>query len=131
MMTKVTTGARLLLGLMFLVFGSNGLMMIFMGQGFIPMPPPEPEVMEKMSGFFKLGYLMPLVKGLQVLSGLFLLSGFFVNLALIFLGPILVNIVCVHLFIDTSGLPIALVISALYLVVLVSRWNQFKFIIKM
>lgn len=127
---KVYLGARLLLGLLFLIFGTNGLMMVLTGSGFIPMPPPKPEAMEAMGGFFKIGYLMPLVKSLQIAAALMLLSGFFVNLALVFLGPIIVNVVLVHLLIDTSGLPIAVVIAVLFGIVLKSRWNDFKPLVK-
>ncbi len=129
-MKKVFLGARILLGLIFVVFGSNGLMMVLTGSGFIPMPPPEPEAMEKMSGFFKLGYLMPLVKSLQIVSGLFLLSNKFVNLAVIFLGPIVVNIFCVHLFIEPSGLPMAVAVSVLLGLVIADRWNQLKILVQ-
>lgn len=127
---KIVTGTRVLLGLLFVIFGANGLMMVLTGSGFIPAPEPKPEVMEIMSGFFKVGYLMPLVKSLQIISGLFLLSNRFVNLALIFLGPILVNILCVHIFIDLSGLPVAIVFCVLYGIILKSRWPDFKFILK-
>lgn len=130
MNAKVFLGARLLLGLLFLVFGSNGLMMVFTGAGFIPMPPPAPEVAEIMGGFFKVPYLLPLVKTLQVVSGLLLLSGCFVNLALIFLGPIVVNILCVHIFVDPAGLIMALFVTALYSLMLYSRWSDFKVLVK-
>jgi hypothetical protein len=49
---KVVLVARLLLGLMFLVFGANGLMMVLTGNGLIPMPPPSPEMGAVMGGFF-------------------------------------------------------------------------------
>lgn len=130
-MNKVYIISRVLLGVVFVVFGSNGLMMIFTGSGFIPTPTDMPaNVMEKMSAFFKLGYLMPLVKSLQVISGLLLLSNRYVNLAIIFLGPIIVNILLVHIFIDLSGLPMALIISILFAAVVKSRWSDLKVILK-
>jgi len=43
-LAKVYVGARLLLGLIFTVFGLNGLLMFTIGKGFIPMPPPPPEM---------------------------------------------------------------------------------------
>ncbi len=123
-------GVRMLLGLIFLIFGSNGLMMVLTGAGFIPMPPPKPEVMEILGGLFKVVYLMPLVKALQIISGLMLLSNRFVNLALTFLGPIVLNILCVHIFVDPSGLIIALLITILYSLMLYFRWNDFKILVK-
>ncbi len=130
MNAKVFLGARILLGLLFLVFGSNGLMMIFTGSGFIPMPPPKPEVAEILGGLFRISYMMPLVKSLQVFSALLLLSGLFVNLALIFLGPIVVNILLVHIFVEPAGLVMALVVTILYSIVLYSRWSDFKVLVK-
>lgn len=120
----VYTGARLLLGLIFTIFGVNGMMYATGGTGFIPMPPPAPEMAAAMEALFTLGYLMPLVKGVQIVSGLLLLSGKYVNLALALLAPVLVNIVCVHVFIDPSGLPMALGVSVLFARVLKERWSH-------
>ncbi len=114
MKEKVELGTRVLLGLIFTIFGANGLVMVLFGQGFIPMPQPEPEVMKIMGGLFAVKYLMPSVKILEVISGLLLLSNRFVPLALLFLGPIIYNILGVHIFVDPSGLPMAIVILVLY-----------------
>lgn len=127
---KLYSTARYLLGVIFLIFGSNGLMMVLTGKGFLPMPPPKPEAMESMGAFFKIGYLMILVKSLQIISSLFLLSGRFVNLAIIFLGPIIVNILCVHLFIDMSGLPIALLVTVLFIILIKGRWSELNILLK-
>jgi hypothetical protein len=63
---------------------------------------------------------------LQVLGGLCLLLGArFVPLGLTLLGPVIVNIVLYHVFLDTNGLPMAVFISALALFLL---WiYRFKF----
>lgn len=127
---KVIMVSRILLGLIFIIFGSNGLMMVLTGAGFIPMPPPKPEVMEAMGGFFKIGYLMPLVKSMQVIAGLLLLSNKFLNFAITLLGPIIVNIVCVHIFIDTSGLAMAVFILILFSLLVKARWNDFHIIFR-
>lgn len=127
---KVIMISRILLGLLFIIFGSNGLMMVLTGAGFIPMPPPKPEVMEIMGGFFKITYLMPLVKSLQLIAGLLLLSNKFLNLAITLLGPIIVNIICVHIFIDTSGLAMAIFILVLFSILVKARWNDFHIILK-
>lgn len=127
---KVIMISRILLGLIFVIFGSNGLMMVLTGTGFIPMPPPKPEVMEIMGGFFKIGYLMPLVKSMQIVAGLLLLSNKFLNLAITLLGPIIVNILCVHIFIDTAGLPMAIFILVLFATLIKARWNDFHVLLK-
>ena len=111
---------RVLLGLMFTVFGLNAFLK-FMG------PPPE---MPGQAGAFitalmSSGYMYAIAV-LQVLGGLCLLLGArFVPLGLTFLGPIIVNIVLFHVFLEPTGLPMALVTAALSLFLL---WvYRFKF----
>lgn len=128
---KVVLGARILLGLIFTIFGSNGLMMILTGKGFIPMPAPTPEMAKAMGGIFGTGYIMPIVKTIQVVSGVCLLSGRFVNLALILLGPILVNIFFIHLLHDVGGLPMGVFANALWIFLLYSRRDELKVLVKM
>lgn len=123
---KVTMGARYLLGIIFTVFGANGLMMIFTGSGFIPMPPPTPEMGAAMGGLFALKYLMPLVKFLQVFSGVCLLANKKVSLALTLLGPIIVNIFLIHLVFDPAGLPVGVIALVCWGLLIKSRWAHFK-----
>ncbi|MBY0414076.1 MAG: acyltransferase [Bdellovibrionales bacterium] len=130
MFGKVATVSRYLLGLMFTIFGANGLMMAFTGNGFIPMPPPPPEMITIMTGFMATGYLMGLVALLQFISGILLLSGFFINAAIVFLGPIIVNILLIHVFAERSGLPMAIFTTILFVILVKSRWSDFKQLIK-
>ncbi|PIR22635.1 MAG: hypothetical protein COV44_06900 [Deltaproteobacteria bacterium CG11_big_fil_rev_8_21_14_0_20_45_16] len=127
---KFTLAARLLLGLIFAFFGSNGLAMSLTGHGFLPMPEPGPEMMIIMTGFLATNYLLGLVAAVQTFSGLLLVSGRYVNLAITLLGPIIVNILCIHIFADPSGLPVAVVVTALWLVLLRARWSDFKTLVK-
>ena len=53
------------------------------------------------------------VAAFQVVGGLLLLIGRFVPLGLTLLGPLVVNILMYHAFMDHSGMPIALVVGAL------------------
>jgi putative oxidoreductase len=104
--------ARVLLGLMFVVFGSNAFL------HFIPMPPPpQGDAGAFISALMHTGYLY-VVAALQVLGGLCLLFGRFVPLGLTLLGPVIFNILCFHIFLDPSGMPIAIVISILALFLL-------------
>ena len=126
MKAKLPLIARLALGLIFALFGLNGLLMIITGSGFIPMPPPAPEFGEAMGGLFKLGYLMPLVKVLEIIGGVLLLVGVYKRLALTLLIPIIVNIVGVHLALDPSGLPIGILITALAVYLVSVEWKGFS-----
>jgi hypothetical protein len=106
-MKKTTAAARILLGLVFLVFGLNGFL------HFIPMPPPQGKAGQLMAGFAATGYFMPLLFGTQAIAGAALLVRRFVPLALTVLAPIIVNIVAFHVFLEPSGLPLALIVLAL------------------
>src|SRR5690242_14713108 len=86
--------ARVLMGLVFFVFGLNGFL------HFIPEPKEAmPEgVQALMSGFMKSGYMLQLIAGTETLAGALLLLNCFVPLALALIAPVIVNIVAFHLF---------------------------------
>ncbi len=107
MRTKVTLAARIVLGLIFLVFGSNGFF------HFLPQPPMSGPPADFFGALLATGYLFPLLKGTEVITGALLLSGRLVPLALTVLAPVVVNIVGFHLFLAPSGLPLALVVVVL------------------
>ena len=104
------TVARVLLGLVFFVFGLNGFL------NFIP-PPPKEAMPAGLAAFseamMKTGYLFQLLKGTEVFVGLLLLLNRFVPLALALIAPVIVNIVAVHAFLAPSGLGMAVVIAGL------------------
>ncbi len=103
---------RVLLGLVFAVFGSNAFL------HFMPMPPLAGNAGAFMGALINSGYIYPIAM-LQVLGGLCLLiHPRFVSLGLILLGPVIVNIMLYHIFLDRNGLPIAIVISLLALFLL-------------
>lgn len=124
MQKKVGVVARLILGLIFFVFGLNFFL------NFIPMPPPSEASQKLMGALFGIGYLFPLVKTLEVVCGLLLISGFFVPLALLILAPIVVNIACIHFLIDTSGAPMAALLLVLGLVTAWSYRSTFAPLLK-
>ena len=99
--------ARVLLGLMFIFFGSNGFL------NFLPAPP-----LTGVSGAF-LGALMTshyvyLVCAVQVLGGLSLLLNQFLPLGLAFLAPVIANIVTYHLTMQRSEAQLAILATLLW-----------------
>jgi putative oxidoreductase len=106
-MKIATLIARILLGLLFLVMGLNGFLQ------FIPMPPPTGLAGQYFTVLF-VSHYMVLVFLLQVIGGALLLANRFVPLALILLGPILVNILLFHSLMAPAGLPLALLATALW-----------------
>ena len=105
------TVARLLFGLVFLVFGLNGFL------GFLPMPEHPGGAGAFLGALAATGYMFPLIKGTEVLVGALLLSNRFVPLALVLLAPVMVNIVAFHGVLEPAslGMPIALLAMHLYL----------------
>ena len=105
--------ARLLMGLMFFVFGLNGFL------NFIPQPKePMPEGAVAFAGaLMQTGYMMPLVMGTQLIVGVLLLANRFVPLALALIAPIIVGIVSFHLFLApaTIGPGVGVLVLELYL----------------
>jgi uncharacterized membrane protein YphA (DoxX/SURF4 family) len=116
-MKIATIIARVLLGLIFVVFGSN----IFLH--FIPMPPPSPGLLGDFTKALFLSHYLHIVAVFQIIGGLLLLIGRFVPLGLLLLAPVIVNIDLVHILMDPSGLPMAAVISIL-LVFLIWRYRD-------
>ena len=114
--------ARLLLGLLFTVTGLNGFL------DFLPRPTaPMPEGAAAFAGaMMKTGYLLQLVAGTQVAAGVLLLLGRFVPLALTLLAPVIVNIICFHVFLVPSGIEAGLVALALELYLAWTRRAAFR-----
>jgi putative oxidoreductase len=102
--------SRILLGLLFTVFGLNGFL------HFIPMKPPTGLAGQYMGALFVSHYLV-VVFLLQLIGGVLLLLNRFVPMALLLLGPVLVNILLFHSFMAPEGLPIALFAMVLWLIV--------------
>jgi uncharacterized membrane protein YphA (DoxX/SURF4 family) len=108
--------ARYLLGLIFLVFGLNGFL------HFIPMPPKG--LAAQFGGAIFASHYWVVVFGLQVLGGVLLLVNRFVPLALVLLGPVIVNIFFFHALMAPEGLPLAIVVVLLWSILAV-RYKQY------
>jgi putative oxidoreductase len=116
-MKVATIIARVLLGLMFVVFGANAFLR------FLPMPPiPQTLAGDYTRVLFASGYVY-VVGALQLIGGLLLLIGRFVPLGLTILGAIIVNILIFHALMAPESFPPALVVTALE-VFLVWRYRE-------
>jgi uncharacterized membrane protein YphA (DoxX/SURF4 family) len=112
--------ARLLLGGPFLLFGLNGFF------EFMP-PPPEPpaEARAFLGALVDSGYLMTLIKLVEVGCGAMLVLGIFVPLALVLLAPVLVNIVAFHLMLSPAGIQLAMGLVLIELLLAWAYWPSF------
>jgi putative oxidoreductase len=100
--------SRVLLGLVFTVFGLNGFL------NFIPAPPMPPGLASQFITVFLQSHWVWFVSGVQVVGGLLLLSGLYLPLAIAILGPVIYNILVYHLLLDHNGAPIAIVVALLW-----------------
>ena len=89
-----------------------GALMIFASTAYFLNMIPAPQLEGKMKifteGIDAAGYLMPLVKAIELACGMLFIANRFVALAALLILPIVVNILAIHLFIDPQGLPVAL-----------------------
>ena len=123
-MKIATVIARILLGLIFVVFGSNAFLR------FLPMPPlPQGVAGEYLHAFFASGYVY-VIGGFQVIGGLLLLIGRFVPLGLTILAAIIINIWCFHLLMAPEGLPPAILVTILELFLVWRYRNAFAGILR-
>ena len=106
-MRLVVTVARVLFGLLFLVFGLNFFF------HFLPMPPLSGPAAAFMGALFATGYMFPLIKVTEIVAGVLLISGRFVPLGLLLLAPILVNIAAFHIFLTPGEVGMSAVLVAI------------------
>ena len=119
-MKIVTLIARLLLGLIFVVFGLNGFL------NFLNMGPMPSGLAGQFIGALALSHYYWVVAALQVAGGALLLVNRFVPLGLVLLGPVIVNIVLYHVFLNPTGIGLAVVVVILWLIVFYRHRQYFS-----
>ncbi|MBV9087323.1 MAG: hypothetical protein JOY79_07560 [Acidobacteriaceae bacterium] len=102
--------ARVLLGLVFTVFGFNAFLHFF------PTPPVPGLAGQFMGALFGSHYYV-IAFGTELIGGALLLSNRYVPLALTLLGPVIVNILSFHMFLSSENMVPAIVVTVLWLVV--------------
>ena len=116
-MKIVVLVSRLLLGLVFFVFGLNGFLQ------FIPVKElPTGLALQFVTALMQSHYVL-VVSATQLIGGVLLLTNRYVPLALALSGPVIVNILCYHIFLSFQGMPIAAVVAVLWFV-LFFRYRQ-------
>jgi putative oxidoreductase len=111
-MRTVSSIARYLAGVIFLVFGLNGFL------NFIPLPPPGGIAGQFMSALYATHYLW-VILAFQLAAGVLLLVNRYVPLAVAILAPVIVNILSFHVSMAPDGLPLALFVAVLWAVIFV------------
>lgn len=119
-MRVLTLVARLLLGVLFLVFGLNGFL------NFLSMGPPPSGLAGQFIGALFVSHYYWVIAALQIVAGVLLLVGRYVPLALVLLGPIIVNILLYHIFLMPAGIVLAVVATLLWFIVFYSYRQYFS-----
>jgi uncharacterized membrane protein YphA (DoxX/SURF4 family) len=103
------TTARILLGVMFTVFGLNGFL------HFIPNPPSVPVTAMTFLGAMVQSNFADFVFGVQLLAGVLVLLNRFVPLALVMLAAVLANVIAFHITMwPASLIPMPLIATVLW-----------------
>jgi uncharacterized membrane protein YphA (DoxX/SURF4 family) len=112
--------ARLLLGLICVVFGLNGFL------NFLSMGPMPTGLAGQFIGALILSHYFWVVAAVQVIGGVLLLVNRFVPLGLVLLGPVIVNILLYHVFLNPAGIGLAIVVAILWLIVFYGHRQYFS-----
>ncbi len=103
--------ARVLLGLIFVVFGLNFFLHFYNP----PMPVMTPAATAFQTGLWGAGYFFKYMKVIEIVSGLFLLINRYTALFVVVIFPISLNIFLFHAILVPSGIPIGVAIIVLNL----------------
>lgn len=120
MNSKFTTILRLSLGIALLIFGVNKFF------PFIPIFDVAPAAANFIESLESTGYVLYMVALLEIIIGLLLVIKKWVPLALILLAPIALNIFLFHIFLDVSGIAVAIVIAAINAILIYKYWKAYR-----
>lgn len=120
MKKKILFGVSLLFGLMFINAGLNKFL------NYMPVPDDLPEGMVKVAAaFMEIGWLMPLIAIAEITGGLLVITNKYRALGAIIIFPVMIGIFLTHLLIVPSGLPIALVLLAVNLWIIIENREKY------
>lgn len=108
--------ARILLGLVFVVFGLN----FFFQFLHMAQPPMTDKAQAFSGGLFGSGYFFQYMKVIEIASGLFLIINRYTALFVLLLLPISLNIFLFHAILAPAGLPIGLAVIVLQVFLLLA-----------
>jgi putative oxidoreductase len=112
--------ARILLGLVFFVFGLNGFL------NFIPTGPLPTGLAGQFVTVLIQSHYVLFVSAIQLAGGVLLLVNRYVPLALVLLGPVIVNILLFHVLLNRTGLLIAIIVAILWCIVAFRHRQNFS-----
>jgi len=120
MRKKILFVVSLLFGLMLI---NSGLNKFFQ---YMPVPKDLPEnLMKLMGAFMQIGWLFPLIAVAEIVGGILVITNKYRALGAIIIFPVMIGIVLTHIVNAPSGLPIALVLFAINLWIIIENWNKY------
>lgn len=122
-MKKATTIARILLGAIFTLFS---LMYFF---NMMPAQEMHGATATFMTGLFSSGYMMTLVKAIELICGIALITGQFVPLTTVVIFPITLNIFLFHAFLEPASVAMSIVLLALNLFLAYTQKEHYQLIL--
>jgi uncharacterized membrane protein YphA (DoxX/SURF4 family) len=121
MKKKILFVICLLFGLMFI---NSGLNKFF---NYMPVPDDLPEeLMKVMGAYMTIGWLMPLVAIVEIIGGILFIIPKYRALGAIIILPVMIGILLTHIFNAPSGLPIAIILMAINLWVIIENREKYK-----
>ncbi len=125
MKNKILLGVSILFGLMFINAGLNKFL------NYIPVPKDMPENMVKlMTAFTEIGWLIPLVAIVEIIGGILFITNKYRALGAIIILPVMIGILLIHIMNEPSGLPIASILFAINIWVIVENRGKYLPMIK-
>jgi len=117
---KILLGVSILFGLMFINAGLNKFL------NYIPVPKDMPENMVKlMTAFTEIGWLIPLVAVVEIIGGILFITNKYRALGAIIILPVMIGILLIHIMNEPSGLPIASILFAINIWVIVENRGKY------
>lgn len=111
---------RTLMGLLFL-FGSISYFF-----NLVPTPELSGNVKLFMDGMIATGYMLPLIKAVELVCGVSFVTGRFVPLATILISPIIVNIFLFHAYVDPSGVVVGALLVLGNAFLAYADWGKYR-----
>ncbi len=120
MKRKILFGVSLLFGLIFINAGLNKFL------NYIPVPKDLPENMIRaMTAIMEIGWLLPLIAVAEIVGGVLFITNKYRALGAIIIFPVMIGILLTHIIIAPSGLPLALVLFAVELWVIIENREKY------
>lgn len=112
---------RTLMGLLFI---ASSLIVLIGG----PATPPDlsPNMKMFVDGMAASGYMLTLVKVTELMCGIAFVTGRYVALATVVIAPVIINILLVHIYLERSGLPVAIFLVLANCFVAWWYWDKYK-----